>query len=236
MNTQDTLKQKLIENLNTVNSLSITTLEGILFAYDIAETSHNGQFRDGGAPYITHPVEGCIMMARDYGIQNSNLYIAFLLHDTGEDARIFGDRVKLTWSEFKHTFTTRVSRIFGETVAQTVLLLTKPSVDGSDFQSKSDMMSYYLRNLEQTGQVQNFAVFGKMIDRLHNLRSLLPENASKIHKQIAETEGLLLPLFERVAQNLVSSTSSEMAEPDFERKFGLVIRDIKTQIAILKEI
>lgn len=233
MKTQDKLKQTLIENLKLVH-LKAHAQDDILFACDLAKAGHEGQFRDGGAPYITHPVEGCVMMARDYGIQNRNLYTTFLLHDTGEDTLIFGDREELPWNTFKETFLLRAGRIFGEPIAQTVLRLTKPPVNGTDFKSKSDTVSYYLENLETAGPSRDFAVFGKMIDRLHNLRSLLPDNPSKIRKQIAETEELLLPLFLRVANNLTSGTSADLGEPNFEHKFSLVIQDIKKQLAVLK--
>lgn len=234
MNAQDTLKQKIIKNLGLVN-LKGTALDDILFAYDLAKTAHTGQFRDDGTPYITHPVEGCIIMARDYGIQNPNLYITFLLHDTGEDTSVFGDRKTLPWDTFRATFLSRLSRIFGDTIAQTVLLLTKPQVNNTDFKSKSDAMNYYLRNLESISAARDFAVFGKMIDRLHNLRSLLPDNPNKIRKQIVETEEFLLPLFERVAKNITDHSGTHIEEPCLEEKFNLVIRDIKKQLAILKD-
>ncbi len=235
MNTQDQLKQRLIENLDTLH-LGDAVLNSILFAYDLAKIAHAGQLRDDKTPYITHPVEGCIMMARDYCVQNPNLYIAFLLHDTGEDTSMFGDRNTLAWSRFRETFLLRVGRIFGKPVAQTALLLTKPPVNGVDFETKDQVMHYYLRNLTAASPMRDFAVFGKMIDRLHNLRSLIPDNRNKIHRQTAETEDLLLPLFEHVVDNLTNQPNPDTEEPDLAHKFCLVIQDIRKQLAVLKNI
>ncbi len=234
MNKQDTLKNTLIENLRAAGISNPSELENVLFAYDLAKAAHEGIFRDGGDPYITHPVGGCILMARDYGIKNPNLYASFLLHDTGEDTAIFGDRESLSWDTFKRILLKRVGRIFGAEIANITLRLTKPAVDGIDFKDKGGVMKYYLANLEGAGPARDFAVFGKMIDRLHNLRSLPTEDRQKIAKQIAETEGLLIPLFERVGVSNFDPEIESLFEPEFKQKFDLLLGDIKKEINKLK--
>lgn len=236
------IKQHLINALSTTPLYPrASSIKDIEFAFDIANVAHAGVLRDGGTPYITHPVEGCVMMARDYGILNSNLYIAFLLHDTGEDTTIFGDITELAWQEFTLLLVERISKMFNPTVGQIVRLLTKPYINGDDFSDKQQVMTQYITDLETTGSVSEFATFAKMIDRLHNLRSLLPTNLNKIQRQVIETEGVLLPLFERVlvridgeAKTVECTASPEIFEPDFYRKFQLLLSDIKKEVKQLR--
>jgi GTP pyrophosphokinase len=236
MNTKDTLKITLTDILLNLSFEPEGAVDQILFAYDLAKAAHKGQCRDEGSEYITHPVEGCILLAKDYGIQNKDLYIIFLLHDTGEDTSLFGDRTLLDWSTFQKTLVSRITTVFGETVAQAILLLTKPPLSNTEFRTKEDILDYYLENLEKPSQVRDISVFCKMIDRLHNLRSLPSTDLGKVRRQILETESRLLPLFERVAKELEENRVTDRVNQDFRHKYRLVIQDIRSQLMILKRL
>lgn len=53
-------------------------------AYAFADRKHAGQFRDGGAPFILHPVQTAQIII-NVAIEDENLIAAALLHDTVED-------------------------------------------------------------------------------------------------------------------------------------------------------
>ncbi len=68
-------------------------------AYMLAESSHRGQMRKSGEPYITHPLAVTLLLAQ-LGAETTTL-TASLLHDTVEDTAVtleqvrreFGDQV-----------------------------------------------------------------------------------------------------------------------------------------------
>ena len=54
-----------LENLlNAVSRYNIVGLEKICDAYEFAKTKHNGQYRESGEEYITHPLAVAIILAR----------------------------------------------------------------------------------------------------------------------------------------------------------------------------
>ena len=60
-------------------------------AYTLAKDRHEGQMRQTGDPYITHPVAVTEILA-DYGLDIETLCAA-LLHDTVEDTELTLDQV-----------------------------------------------------------------------------------------------------------------------------------------------
>ncbi|WP_217146831.1 HD domain-containing protein, partial [Streptomyces sp. AC627_RSS907] len=55
-------------------------------AYVLAESSHRGQMRKSGEPYITHPLAVTLILA-ELGAETTTL-TASLLHDTVEDTEV----------------------------------------------------------------------------------------------------------------------------------------------------
>ena len=66
-------------------------------AYVLAETSHRGQFRKSGEPYITHPLAVTLILA-ELGAETTTL-TASLLHDTVEDTEVTLDQVRAEFGE-----------------------------------------------------------------------------------------------------------------------------------------
>ncbi len=60
-------------------------------AYVLAESSHRGQMRKSGEPYITHPLAVTLILA-ELGAETTTL-TASLLHDTVEDTEVTLDQV-----------------------------------------------------------------------------------------------------------------------------------------------
>lgn len=202
-------ENKFFDTLQVLRGFGVhqCELDEITFAYDIAKYAHLGQKRDGGQEYIDHPVEGCLMMAQEFNICNARLYVAFLLHDAGEDTGIFGDRATLPYWMFIRICTERATRLFGPRVAELIVALTKPGKIDGGWDTKEQMMEIYLKRLV----LDHEAIMLKMIDRLHNLRSLLPENKTKIEKQIQETCYKLVPVFEAGINSAIAARDENSA-------------------------
>lgn len=187
-----------VENRQTfrerlVGNFSEEDIRFIEYAYDISKEAHRTHSRDSGERYFEHPRAGALIILDELGLYDRDLLISFLLHDTGEDSPIFGNR-NVSYEEFRETFLFRVSKTFGERVAYITLRLTKPEVDGKMFHSKPEVREFYLCELIKDEDV----VIGKMVDRLHNLRTLSGCAKGKIVHQIQETEYLYLPIFSTV--------------------------------------
>ncbi len=186
---------KQIENRKTFfdrlqSHFSNEDISLIEFAYDLSKEAHRAQKRDQGERYFEHPRAGCIIMMDELHLYDRDLLIAFLFHDVGEDTPLLGNRTD-SYDKFVAQATFRLTKVFGERVADIVIRLTKPEVDEARFKTKSEAFRYYIHELGENTE----AILLKMVDRLHNLRCLSTAEPTKILRQISETEGVYLPLF-----------------------------------------
>lgn len=191
-------------------------IEDIDFAYDIAKEAHRPAVRDGGVRYFEHPRSGCLIMMDELGLYNRDLLISFLLHDVGEDTPMLGNITK-SYDVFREKARLRLAKLFGDRVADTVIRLTKPSIENICFHTKQEAYDFYLTELTKSED----AVLLKMVDRLHNLRSLRANKPEKLERQIRETRDVYLPVFETV-----SGEWKQYAE--------ILAAKIKQQLAILE--
>lgn len=168
-------------------------IEEIDFAYDIAKESHRTAFRDQGMRYFEHPREGCLIITDELELFDRDILISFLLHDVGEDTPMFGNLIK-SYDEFVFKAEFRITKLFGSHVADTVIRLTNPQVEKVRFHSKEEAHDYYLEELKKSED----AVLCKMVDRLHNLRTLSSCKPEKIVRKIEETKTKYLPIFNSV--------------------------------------
>jgi hypothetical protein len=200
------------------NKFSKEEIEDIDFAYDIAKEAHRTALRDEGMRYFEHPRSGCLIMTDELGLYDRDLLISFLLHDVGEDTPMLGNITK-SYDEFKKKAYFRLNKLFGEKVADTVIRLTKPSIDNVKFNTQKEVYNFYSEELKKSED----AILLKMVDRLHNLRSLTPNinKPRKIELQIEETKSKYLPIFKSVI-----GKRKEYAE--------ILVSKIKEQLFILE--
>lgn len=186
------------------------------WAYDMAKEAHRTHKRVKGGRYFEHPRAGCLILMDELGLYDRDLLIIFLLHDTGEDSPLLGSNYQ-SYQSFLETIRFRLGLNFSETVVHTVIHLTKPFVDESQFFTTQEAYDYYIAMIREDEK----AILGKMVDRLHNLRTLPEDNPKWIQKQINETEQVYLPLFSSIKGDL--------------RPYSIVLLEkIKDQISILK--
>lgn len=153
-----------------------------------AEKKHDGQFRIGGDPYITHPMEVArIVKEQGYGI---DYQITALFHDLLEDTDATEQEIE---------------EIGGKNVLEAVKILTKE--DGY-------VMAEYVAAIKQNEIA--FAV--KAADRLHNLNSALCTNTEFKRKYILETVDWYLGFSKEICQavkTLAESLEMPMTEMPF---------------------
>ncbi|MGW0710397.1 RelA/SpoT family protein [Streptomyces sp. NPDC002643] len=146
-------------------------------AYVLAESSHRGQMRKSGEPYITHPLAVTLILA-ELGAETTTL-TASLLHDTVEDTDVTLDQVR---------------EQFGEEVRYLVDGVTK--LEKVDYGAAAEPETFRKMLVATGNDVRVMSI--KLADRLHNMRTLgvmRPEKQERIAKV---TKDVLIPLAERL--------------------------------------
>ena len=157
-------------------------------ALSFATQKHKGQYRVGGAEYITHPM-AVAEIVREKG-KNIDCQIAALFHDLLEDT-------DATENE--------ILALSNENVLEAVKLLTK---------QKGYDMAEYVAGIRQNEIA--FAV--KAADRLHNLRCALVTDTEFKRKYIFETVDWYLnfsPEIPKAVKALAQSLDTPLAELPF---------------------
>ncbi|MCW2875422.1 HD domain-containing protein [Actinacidiphila oryziradicis] len=146
-------------------------------AYVLAESSHRGQMRKSGEPYITHPLAVTLILA-ELGAETTTL-TASLLHDTVEDTEVTLEQVGAE---------------FGEEVRYLVDGVTK--LEKVDYGAAAEPETFRKMLVATGNDVRVMSI--KLADRLHNMRTLgvmRPEKQARIAKV---TRDVLIPLAERL--------------------------------------
>ncbi|MES5818346.1 HD domain-containing protein [Streptomyces sp. RG80] len=152
-------------------------LEPLRRAWVLAESSHRGQMRKSGEPYITHPLAVTLILA-ELGAETTTL-TASLLHDTVEDTEVTLDQVR---------------EQFGEEVRFLVDGVTK--LEKVDYGAAAEPETFRKMLVATGNDVRVMSI--KLADRLHNMRTLgvmRPEKQARIAKV---TRDVLIPLAERL--------------------------------------
>ncbi|MFK0169732.1 RelA/SpoT family protein [Streptomyces sp. NPDC090306] len=152
-------------------------LEPLRRAYVLAESSHRGQMRKSGEPYITHPLAVTLILA-ELGAETTTL-TASLLHDTVEDTDVTLDQV---------------GEEFGAEVRFLVDGVTK--LEKVEYGSAAEPETFRKMLVATGNDVRVMSI--KLADRLHNMRTLgvmRPEKQARIAKV---TRDVLIPLAERL--------------------------------------
>jgi guanosine-3',5'-bis(diphosphate) 3'-pyrophosphohydrolase len=151
-------------------------------AYYYAEQAHDGQFRQTGDPYITHPLAVANILA-DMGMDHQSL-MAAMLHDVIEDTGISKPALTRQFNETVASLVDGVSKLTHlefETVAET---------QAENFQKMALAMAEDIR-----------VILIKLADRLHNMRTLGALKPEKKRRIARETLDLYAPIAYRLGMN-----------------------------------
>ncbi len=153
-------------------------------AYEFAKSLHEGQKRKSGDPYIVHPVEVAYIAAQLS--LDATAITACLLHDVVEDT-------SCTYED--------VAQMFGTPVAELVDGVTK--LKQIKYSSREEQQVENLRKMFLAMAKDIRVVVIKLIDRLHNMRTM---NFMPRHKQLRiskETLDVYAPLSHRLGMSKI---------------------------------
>ncbi len=180
-------------------------------AHAVAATAHEGQLRQSGEPYITHPVDVAFYLAELE--MDAETIAAALLHDVPEDT-------DFTLAD--------IEKRFGREVARLVDGVTKLSKFGSA-RSMEEQQAENIRKMFMAMAEDVRVVIIKLADRLHNMRTLQfmqPDKQLRIARQSME---IYAPLAHRLGMWQIKweleDLSFKYLEPDTYRKLVEMLAD-----------
>ena len=166
-------------------------IDAIRQAYLFGAKAHSGQMRMSGEPYISHPVKVAQAMAQLRF--DATTIIAGILHDVLEDTHI-------TKRQLAGKFGAEVAKIVdGVSKIDHLQFETRESSQAANFQKMILAMSKDLR-----------VILLKLIDRLHNMRTLsyLPARKQKLIAR--ETLEIYAPIAQRLGMDKVRRELEEL--------------------------
>ncbi|MFZ5943327.1 MAG: RelA/SpoT family protein [Bacillota bacterium] len=168
---------ELIETLIKINAKA--NIDLVRSAYDFALKAHEGQMRNSGEPYISHPLAVAAILA-NIGLEETTI-AAGLLHDVVEDTNI-----QLT----------EIKEKFGEEIALLVDGVTKLS--RIEYYSKEERQVENYRKMFLAMAKDIRVILIKLADRLHNMRTLKHQSFWKQREIAQETLEIFSPLASRL--------------------------------------
>ncbi|MCO6384973.1 bifunctional (p)ppGpp synthetase/guanosine-3',5'-bis(diphosphate) 3'-pyrophosphohydrolase [Oceanicola sp. 502str15] len=153
--------------------------ERIAKAFAFGARMHDGQLRQSGEAYFTHPVAVAELLARQ--LLDDDTIITALLHDTVEDTKAsYGDVVEL----------------FGREVAELVDGVTK--LTNLQLSSSETKQAENFRKLIMAVSRDPRVLLVKLADRLHNMRTIKFQRPEKQAQKARETMDIFAPLAGRM--------------------------------------
>jgi GTP pyrophosphokinase/guanosine-3',5'-bis(diphosphate) 3'-pyrophosphohydrolase len=161
-------------------------------AYDYGRAMHDGQFRQSGEPYFTHPVAVAAILT-EQRLDDATIITA-LLHDTIEDT-------KSTYAEIERQFGNEVAELVDGVTKLTKLQLTPGgSQQAENFRKLFMAMSRDMR-----------VILVKLADRLHNMRTIKSMRAEKQAQKARETMEIYAPLAGRMGMQWMREELEDLA-------------------------
>ena len=215
--TEQELKEKeMVDNafqhlLNTYLASRHRKKTGVITkAFNFARQAHQGVRRLSGEPYIMHPIAVAQIACEDIGLGSTSISAA-LLHDVVEDTDYTVEDIE---------------NIFGPKIAQIVDGLTK--ISGGIFGDKASAQTENFKKLLLTMNDDIRVILIKICDRLHNMRTLASQAASKQYKIAGETLYIYAPLANRLGLNKVKT---ELEDLSFRYEHPEIYQTISKQLA-----
>ena len=162
-------------------------------AFNFARQAHKGVRRLSGEPYIMHPIAVAPIACEEMGLGATSICAA-LLHDVVEDTDYTVEDIE---------------NIFGPKIAQIVDGLTK--ISGGIFGEQASAQAENFKKLLLTMSDDIRVILIKICDRLHNMRTLASQPASKQYKIAGETLYIYAPLANRLGLNKIKTELEDLS-------------------------
>ena len=172
------LKEKVLKHNPHADTLLLDK------AYALAENAHKNQKRKSGEPFVVHPVAVATMLA-DMDMDLATV-IAGMLHDTVEDTDV--------------TLET-ITDQFGEDIAYLVDGVTK--LKHIPMTTKEELQAENLRKMFLSMASDIRVIVIKLVDRLHNMRTLQYVNTDSQITKARETLEIYTPLAHRLGMTKI---------------------------------
>ena len=170
----------LIEELSTY--LKPKDVEHVRVAIEFSRAAHQGQMRQSGDPYVSHPIAVARILTPLH--IDAQAIIAALLHDVVEDTEVTSEQV---------------AEKFGKPVAELVDGLSK--LDRIRFETREDAQAENFRKMLLAMARDVRVILIKLADRLHNMRTLDSMAVDKRERIARETMEIYAPIANRLGLN-----------------------------------
>jgi GTP diphosphokinase / guanosine-3',5'-bis(diphosphate) 3'-diphosphatase len=161
-------------------------------AYAFGEKMHEGQLRQSGEPYFSHPVAVAMILAEQQ--MDDATIITALLHDTIEDTKASYPMV---------------AERFGTVIADLVDGVTK--LTNLQLSSTETKQAENFRKLFMATSKDLRVTLVKLADRLHNMRTIKSMRAEKQAQKARETMDIFAPLAGRMGMQWMREELEDLA-------------------------
>jgi len=182
--------QILLESVKSYNPNANLGL--ITKAYEFAKTAHEGQKRVSGEDYFKHCEDVALLLAELK--LNSVTIAAGLLHDVLEDTKI---RIN------------KLSDEFGEEIASLVEGVTK--IERINLEMSEDEKAQYIRKILLATIKDVRVILIKLVDRLHNMKTLKYLSDEKQRRIAQETLDIYVPIAHKLGIYRIKSELEDLA-------------------------
>lgn len=184
--TFDALVRKIVEEDKQYD------LDKIIKAYELADKCHQGQVRDSGDPYITHPVAVAFILV-ELGMDTDTICAA-LLHDVVEDTDMTLEYI---------------GKEFGSDVKMLVDGVTK--LGKIPLCSKEEQQAENIRKILLAMSQDIRVIIIKLCDRVHNMRTLQYRSEKKQRQTSLETMNIYVPIANRLGITAIKEEIEDIA-------------------------
>lgn len=228
---------KRFDDLLSVASSNDVPLDIIKKAYEKAKELHKNQKRKDGTPYISHPVEVALILAKlDF---DENVIAGALLHDTIEDCGYTASEMKADFNDVVFNLVDCVSAI-----DKTKYVFDKENIYEDPEFVKSSAEEQTFKKLIMLGKENPCGFAIKFADRLHNLRTIESFDYPKQLEKVRETEKWVIPIakalkseyFYRSLKNECFKISNQKVIKPFLEHYTVYHNSNKNNVENLKQL
>lgn len=186
-------------------------------AYELGALAHQGQVRNSGEPYITHPLAVAEILAEQR--MDGEALCAAILHDALEDTALPRNFIADT---------------FGESVAEMVEGVTKLDKIQFNNRQEADAESFRKMMLAMSRDIRVILI--KLADRLHNMRTLESKSVESRRRIARETLEIYAPIAQRLGINVIKGELQDLGfQALYPLRHQVIVKSLANQPVLRRE-
>jgi len=190
-------------------------LELIRKSFSYASKLHEGQKRQSGEDYISHPLSVAFILSEMKA--DADTICAGLLHDTIEDTNTTKEKIEV---------------LFNKNIATLVDGVTK--ISKMNFSTRDEMVATNTRKIITSLDEDVRIVIIKLADRLHNMRTLGFKSELKQRENALETMEIFVPLAYYLGAYKIKGELEDLSfsylKPELYQEISLILEKFKTSL------